>query len=80
MHVIMVQELGLSAKGFVDPMTQKNTPKSVEEIVVEVMKTYEVVDLFQTLAIVSLNMGNLTIEENTLKIRLVTREKDKAVL
>jgi hypothetical protein len=76
----MVQELGLSAKGFVDPMTQKNTPKSVEEIVVEVMKTYEVVDLFQTLAIVSLNMGNLTIEENTLKIRLVTREKDKAVL
>jgi hypothetical protein len=35
---------------------------------------------FQTMAIVSLNMGNLTLEVNTLKNRLVAREKEKAML
>jgi hypothetical protein len=32
------------------------------------------------MAIVSLNMGNLTLEENILKKKLATREKEKAVL
>jgi hypothetical protein len=32
------------------------------------------------MAIVSLNMGNLTLEVNNLKNRLATREKEKAML
>jgi hypothetical protein len=32
------------------------------------------------MAIVNLNMGNLTLEVNTLKNSLVTREKEKAML
>ncbi len=35
---------------------------------------------FQTMAIVSLNTWNLTLEVNTLKNRLVAREKEKAML
>jgi len=52
----------------------------MEEVNVEVMKANKVVELFQTMAIVSLNMGNLTLEVNTLKNRLVTKEKEKVVL
>ncbi len=36
--------------------------------------------LFQTMAIVSLNMGNLILEVNILKKKLVIGEKDKAML
>jgi hypothetical protein len=32
------------------------------------------------MVIVSLNMGNLTLEVNTLKNKLITREKEKAML
>jgi hypothetical protein len=39
----------------------------VEEIVVEVMKTNKVAKLFQTMAIMSLNMGNLILKVNILK-------------
>jgi hypothetical protein len=52
----------------------------VEEIIVEAMKIDKVVQLFQTMAIVRLNMGNLNMEVNTLENKLVTREKEKAVL
>jgi hypothetical protein len=62
----MVQELGSYAEGFGDPMTHTSTPKSMEEVVVEVMKANKVVESFQTMAIVNLNMGNLTLEVNTL--------------
>jgi hypothetical protein len=44
------------------------------------MKAYKVAKLFQTMAIVILNMGNLTLEVNTLKNISVTREKEKAML
>ncbi len=44
------------------------------------MKADKVVELFQTMAIMTLNMGNLTLEVNTLKNRLATREKDKTML
>jgi hypothetical protein len=54
----MVQELGSSTEGSRDPMTQTNTPKLVEEVVVKVMKVDKVVMLFQTMVIMSLNMGN----------------------
>jgi hypothetical protein len=63
----MVQELGSSTKESIDPITQTSTPKFVEEVAVEVMKVDKAVELFQTMAIMSLNMGNLTLEVNTLK-------------
>ncbi len=42
----MVYELGSSTKGSRDPTTQTSTPKSVEEVVAEVMKGDKVVELF----------------------------------
>ncbi len=44
------------------------------------MKADKAVELFQTMVIVSLNLGNLTLELNTLKNRLVIGEKEKAML
>ncbi len=52
----------------------------MEEVVVEVMKANKVAELFQTMAIMSLNMGNLTLEVKNLKNRLATWEKEKAML
>ncbi len=52
----------------------------MEEVDVEVMKAANVVTLFQTMAIMSLNMGNLTLEVNTFKNKLVAGEKVKTVL
>ncbi len=76
----MVQELGSFVEGFGDPTTQTSTPKSMEEVAAEVMKADKVAQLFPTMAIVSLNMWNLTLEVNTLKNILVTGEKEKAML
>ncbi len=59
----MVHELGSSIKGSIDPTTQTSTPKFVEGVAIKVMKAYKEAELFQTMAIVSLNMGNLTMEE-----------------
>ncbi len=42
----MVQKLGSSVERSKDPTTQISTPKSMEEVVVEVMKVDKVVDLF----------------------------------
>jgi hypothetical protein len=44
------------------------------------MKVNKVVELFQTMAIVNLNMGNLTLEVNILNNRLAIGEKEKAML
>jgi hypothetical protein len=76
----MVQELGSSVEGCRDPMTQISTPKFVEEVAAKVMKANNVVELFQTMVIMSLNMGNLTLEINILKNKLGTWEKEKAML
>ncbi len=73
----MVHELESSIKGSRDPTTWTSTPKSMEEVATKVMKANKVLELFQTMAIVNLNMGNLTIEVNTLKNRLVMGEKEK---
>jgi hypothetical protein len=64
----MVQELGSSTKGSRDPMTltNYNIPKSVEEVAIETMKVDRVAKLFQTMAIVSMNMGKLNLEVNIL--------------
>jgi hypothetical protein len=47
----------------------------VEEVATEVMQVDNVVELFQTMVIMSLNMGNLTLEVNSLKNRLVIGDK-----
>jgi hypothetical protein len=52
----------------------------VEEVATEVMKIDKAPKLFQTMATVSLNMGNLTLEVNTLKTKLAIKEKEKVVL
>jgi len=52
----------------------------MDEVVEEVMQAYTVAKLFQTMAIVSLNMGNLNLELSSLKNRLDTEEKEKAIL
>jgi len=52
----------------------------VEEVDVEIMKVDKVAELSQTMAIMSFNMGNLTLEVNTLKNRLAMGDKEKVVL
>ncbi len=42
----MVHELGSFVIGSEDPITQTSTPKSMEEVVVEIMKANKVVKLF----------------------------------
>jgi hypothetical protein len=54
----MVHELGSSAKGSRDLIIQISTPKSIEEVATKVMKANKAVELFQTMVVVSLNMGN----------------------
>jgi hypothetical protein len=50
----------------------------MEEMAAKVMQANKV--LFQTMAIVSLNVGNLTLEVNNLNNRLATGEKEKVIL
>ncbi len=40
------------------------------------MQVDKAIELFQTMATVNLNMGNLTLKVNSLKNKLVTREKE----
>jgi hypothetical protein len=52
----------------------------MEEVVTKAMKVDKGAKLFQTMVIVSLNTGNLTMEVNILNNRLVMGEKEKVVL
>jgi hypothetical protein len=61
-------------------MTQTSTPKSIKKVGAKVMKVDKATRLFQTMAIMSLNMGNLNLEVNTLKNGLTAGEKEKAML
>jgi hypothetical protein len=51
----------------------------VEKVVAKVMQTYKAGELFQTMAIVNLNMGNLNLKVSSLKNKLATEEKEKAI-
>jgi len=42
----------------------------VGKVVAEVMQTYKAVELFQTMAIVNMNMGNLNLKVSSLKNKL----------
>jgi hypothetical protein len=72
--------LGSSIEGFGNPTILTRIPKSMEEVVAKIMKVDKIVELFQTIAIVSLNMGNLTLKVNTLKNKLEMGKKEKVVL
>jgi len=48
----------------------------VEELFIEVMKTNKIVELFQTMAIMSLNMENLNLEVSSLKNRLAIKKSN----
>ncbi len=52
----------------------------MEEVAAKVMKANKAIKLFQTMAIVSLNMGDLILEVNTLKNILAMGEKEKVML
>jgi len=52
----------------------------MKEVATKVMKVDKVVELFQTMAIVSLNMGIFFLEVNILKNILITWEKEKVML
>jgi hypothetical protein len=52
----------------------------VEEVGAKVMHVDKVTQLFQTMAIVNLNMGILTLQVNSLKNKLVRKEKEKAIM
>ncbi len=77
---ILIQELGSSIEGSKNLMTQTNTPKYVEKVVIKVMHVDRTTKLFQTMTIMSLNMGNLNLEVSNLKNKLATEDKDKAIL
>jgi tRNA G26 N,N-dimethylase Trm1 len=59
--------------------TDKYT-KVYGEVTTEAMKADMVVELFQTMVVVSLNMGNLILEVNILKNKFATGEKKKVML
>ncbi len=75
-----MQKMGSSIEGSKNPMAQISTPKSIEEVVAEVMQAYKAIELFQTMIIVSLNTGNLNLEVNSLNNELAIGEKEKAIL
>jgi len=76
----LMQKMGSSIEGSKNPMAQISTPKSIEEVATKVMQVDKATKLFQTMAIMSLNMGNLNLEVNSLNNRLATGEKEKAIL
>ncbi len=61
-------------------MTQTSTPKSMEKVDGKVMQVDKIVELFQTMGNVSLNVGNLNLEVSSLKNRLAIKEKEKVIL
>ncbi len=77
---ILAHEMGSSIEGSKNPATQPNTPKSMEKVIAKVMQVDKLAELFKTMAIVNLNMGNLNLELNNLKNTLAREEKEKVVL
>jgi hypothetical protein len=49
----------------------------MKEVATKVMQVDKTSELFQTMAIVNLNMGNLNMEMSSLKNRLAIEEKEK---
>jgi hypothetical protein len=52
----------------------------VEEVATKIMQVDKAIELFYTMTIMNLNMGNLNLEMSNLKNKLAIEEKEKAVL
>jgi hypothetical protein len=59
--------LGSFAKKSKNCTTKISTPKFVDEVATKVMRVDKAIKLFQTMAIVSLNMGNMNLKVGSLK-------------
>jgi hypothetical protein len=53
------------------------TPKFVEKLAKEVLGNNKIVEMFQTMAMVNMKMGNLGLEVQSLKTRLAIVEGEK---
>jgi len=54
--------LGSSVNKSKNATTQTSTPKFVEKVAVEIMQVDKADELFQTMAIMNLNMGKLNLQ------------------
>jgi hypothetical protein len=57
--------------------SQNLTPKSMEELAKEVLGSNKIVEMFQTMAIVNMRMGNMGLEVMLFKTRLIKVEEEK---
>jgi hypothetical protein len=69
-----------SSKGFEEETPQNLTPRSMEDLAIEIMEGNKNVKMFQAMAIVNLKMGNLGLEVQSLKTILTTIEGEKQQL
>ncbi len=51
----------------------------MEELIAKIMQAQKAAELFQTMAIINLNMGNLNLEVNNMNNKLAIGEKEKAI-
>jgi hypothetical protein len=73
-----MRDKGMSSKDTSKEETPHNlTPKYVEELAEEVLGNNKTVEMFQAMAIVSMKMGNLSLEVKSLKNKLTLVEKEK---
>ncbi len=67
-----MKDMGISLKVESKEETPQNlTPKFIEELAKKVLGSKKIVEMFQTMAIVNLKMGNLGLEIKSFKTRLI---------
>jgi hypothetical protein len=69
-----------SSKGSKEETPQNRTPRSVEDLAIEIMERNQNVEMFQAMVIINLKMGNLGLEVQSLKTILTTVEGEKQQL
>jgi hypothetical protein len=69
---LQMKDMGISLKVESKEETPQNlTPKLIEELAKKVLGSKKIVEMFQTMAIVNLKMGNLGLEIKSFKTRLI---------
>jgi len=66
-----------SSKGFKEETPQNLTPIFVEDLAIEIMEGNKNIEMFQTMVIINLKMGNLGLKVQSLKTILTTIEGEK---
>ncbi len=73
-----MHDRGMSLKDVSKEETPHNlTPESMRQMAKEVLEGNKIIEVFQTMAIISLMMGNLGLEMQSLKNRLTIMEGEK---